>query len=95
MNTPETYTYTQAFEELQQIVREIERGEILIDELSEKVRRAKILIEVCKSKLSGTEADVSRLLANLSGEGAGGNMGEGAGEAAGGSVGTDGENATD
>jgi len=68
MNTPETYTYTQAFEELQQIVREIERGEILIDELSERVKRAKDLIEICKTKLSGTEADVNRLLANLAGE---------------------------
>lgn len=68
MNTPETYTYTQAFEELQQIVREIERGEILIDELSEKVKRAKALIEICKTKLSGTEADVNKLLANLAGE---------------------------
>lgn len=68
MNTSETYTYTQAFEELQQIVREIERGEILIDELSEKVKRAKDLIEVCKSKLTETEADVGKLLANLSGE---------------------------
>jgi len=68
MNTSETYTYTQAFEELQQIVREIERGEILIDELSEKVKRAKDLIEVCKSKLTETEADVSKLLANLAGE---------------------------
>lgn len=75
MNTPETYTYTQAFEELQQIVREIERGEILIDELSEKVKRAKTLIEICKSKLSGTEADVGKLLANLYGEGAGGSIG--------------------
>ena len=65
MNASATYTYTQAFEELQQIVQEIERGEILIDELSEKVKRAKLLIEVCKSKLTETEADVTKLLENL------------------------------
>lgn len=65
MKNEQKYTYTEAFEELQRIVGEIERGEILIDELSEKVRRAKDLIAVCKSKLVDTEEDVSKLLANL------------------------------
>ncbi len=32
--------YTLAFEELQEIVSEIEKGEITVDELSEKVTRA-------------------------------------------------------
>ena len=32
--------YTAAFEELQEIVNEIEQGEIPVDELSEKVKRA-------------------------------------------------------
>lgn len=66
MDYQEKYTYTAAFEELQQIVSEIERGDILIDELSEKVKRAKMLIGVCRSKLTDTEADVAKLLANLS-----------------------------
>lgn len=65
MEIKETYTYSEAFEELQTIVREIEQGEILIDELSEKVKRAKSLIAICKSKLTETEKDVSKLLANL------------------------------
>lgn len=65
MESNRTYTYTEAFEELQNIVREIERGDILIDELSEKVKRAKELINVCKSKLGDTEKDVNKLLASL------------------------------
>lgn len=65
MENNRTYTYTEAFEELQNIVREIERGDILIDELSEKVKRAKELINVCKSKLGDTEKDVNKLLASL------------------------------
>lgn len=59
------YTYTDAFEELQIIVSEIERGEISIDELSEKVKRATLLIGVCKAKLTATEEEVNSLLANL------------------------------
>ena len=65
MESNRTYTYTEAFEELQNIVREIERGDILIDDLSEKVKRAKELINVCKSKLGDTEKDVNKLLASL------------------------------
>jgi len=57
--------YTQAFEELQAIVNEIERGEISVDELSEKVKRAAFLIRICKNKLMTTEADVSRILKDL------------------------------
>lgn len=57
--------YTEAFEELQRIVSEIEQGEISVDELSEKVKRAAFLIKVCKSKLSTTEEDVNKILKEL------------------------------
>ena len=58
-------TYVEAFEELQQIVSEIEEGEISVDELSEKVKRAAQLIAICKTKLSTTEEDVNRILKDL------------------------------
>lgn len=57
--------YTEAFEELQEIVLEIEQGEISVDELSEKVKRAAVLIKICKAKLSNTEEDVARILKEL------------------------------
>ena len=57
--------YTEAFEELQEIVLEIEQGEISVDELSEKVKRAAILIKICKAKLTNTEEDVARILKEL------------------------------
>lgn len=61
----ESYPYTEAFAELQEIVAEIEQGEISIDKLSEKVKRASILIAACKAKLTATEADVSAILETL------------------------------
>lgn len=61
----EKLTYTDAFEELQQIVTEIEQGEISVDELSEKVKRASKLIKICRSKLSSTEEDVNEILKDL------------------------------
>jgi exodeoxyribonuclease VII small subunit len=57
--------YTEAFEELQEIVSEIEQGEISVDELAAKVKRAALLIRICKDKLVTTEEDVSKILDEL------------------------------
>ena len=62
MSNEKEIKYTAAFEELQQIVEEIESGEISVDELSEKVKRASVLIAVCKEKLFKTEDDVNQIL---------------------------------
>jgi len=58
-------TYTDAFSELQTIVSEIEKGEISVDELSEKVKKAAALIKICKQTLSTTEEDVNKILKDL------------------------------
>lgn len=60
-----TITYAAAFEELQQIVAKIEGGEVSIDELSQKVKRAAMLVRVCKRKLSTTEGDIHKILQEL------------------------------
>ncbi len=57
--------YTLAFEELQNIVADIEEGEISVDELSIKVKRAAELIKICKHKLTSTEEDVNQILKEL------------------------------
>lgn len=64
----EEIKYTEAFEELQQIVSEIEQGEISVDELSEKVKRATLLIKICKNKLTQTEENVEEILKELDNE---------------------------
>ena len=61
----EKITYTEAFEELETIVKEIEEGEITVDELSAKVKRAALLIKICKTKLTTTEEDVNQILKEL------------------------------
>ena len=57
--------YTDAFDELQQIVEHMENGEITVDELSVKVKRAAELIKICKQKLTTTEEDVNQILKEL------------------------------
>lgn len=59
------YTYNHAFNELQQIVSEIETGDVNVDELADKIKRASQLIQICKSKLTASEEEVNTLLAKL------------------------------
>ena len=61
----EQINYSDAFHELQTIVTEIEKGEISVDELSQKVKRASQLIKICKLKLTTTEEDVNKILKEL------------------------------
>ncbi len=58
-------TYTEAFKELQEIVAEIEKGEATVDVLSQKVKRAAELIQLCKKTLRETESDVNAILQEL------------------------------
>ena len=60
-----TLDYTLAFEELQQIVNDIELGEISVDELSDKVKRAAELIRICRNRLTTTEEDVNKIIKEL------------------------------
>lgn len=58
-------TYQDAFEELQQLVRKMENAEIPVDELAEMIKRATLLINICKKKLTDTEEEVKTLLEKL------------------------------
>lgn len=55
-------TYSNAFEELENIIHEIESEAINIDDLSIKVKRASILLKFCKDKLRSTETEISTIL---------------------------------
>ena len=55
-------TYTEAYEELQEIVKKMENADISIDELSEKIKRASLLIKICKDKLFKTEEEINAII---------------------------------
>jgi exodeoxyribonuclease VII small subunit len=58
-------TYEEAYEELQNIVKEIETGTIGVDELGQKVKLAGELIRFCKEKLFRTEQEVNEVLKEI------------------------------
>ena len=58
-------TYAAASAELEQILHDIESGEIDLDVLTEKVERAAALLAICRQKLAATETKVKKVTADL------------------------------
>ncbi len=57
--------YAQAYDELQKILEAMDQGEVDVDELSEKVKRAAELIEFCQKRLRDTELQFKRVMQKL------------------------------
>jgi exodeoxyribonuclease VII small subunit len=58
-------TYTTAITELEAIVQDIESGEIDVDVLAAKVKRASELIKYCKDRLRNTQKEVEKILVDI------------------------------
>ena len=61
----QTEMYNEAVEKLRAIVEDIERGELDVDVLSEKVKEATRLIKLCKEKLFKADEEVKKILEEL------------------------------
>lgn len=61
----EKLTYNSAKKELEAIVLAIESGEMDVDLLTDKVKRASQLIAFCKEKLTRTEKELQKILDNI------------------------------
>ena len=58
-------SYAEASGELEQILQDIESGEIDLDVLTDKVERAATLLAFCRQKLAATETKVKKITAEL------------------------------
>lgn len=54
--------YEKAVSELEEIVDKMERDELDIDQLSEQLKRAKVLVKLCKDKLTKMDEEIKKLL---------------------------------
>lgn len=54
--------YEKAVAELEQIVAQMESGELNLDELSTKLKRAQELIKMCKDRLTKTDEEIQQIL---------------------------------
>lgn len=62
MSTKQTDTYQKAMEELQEILSQLEREEITVDQLAAKVERASLLLKQCEDRLKSTEEKVKKII---------------------------------
>ncbi len=58
MENHEPLSYEEAFQELKNVVEELERGEIGVDQLVEKVKRATWLCQFLQDRLRRTEEEI-------------------------------------
>jgi len=59
-------TYTEAVTELETILAELENNsEVNMDAISEKVKRAAVLMEICKKQLHELDGELEKMMENL------------------------------
>ena len=59
----ENLKYEEAVAELEQIVNRMENDELNIDSMGEQLMRAQQLIKLCKAKLTKTDEEIKKILA--------------------------------
>jgi exodeoxyribonuclease VII small subunit len=54
--------YSDAVAEIEEILEQIETGELDVDDLTGKVKRVSQLIQICKAKLHEADEDIKKIL---------------------------------
>lgn len=54
--------YDEALERLRAIVSQLEKKEVKIDDLGEKVKQAKLYVDYCREKLDSTEKEIEKII---------------------------------
>lgn len=61
----DSLTYDAAITEVEQILAELEASIVDVDHLAERIARASMLLEFCRSRLEAVQVDVEHLVAEL------------------------------
>jgi exodeoxyribonuclease VII small subunit len=63
--SPDTIGYADAMAELGEILDELERDDLDVDVLAERVKRASELIKLCRTRIARAQADVDKIVTDL------------------------------
>jgi exodeoxyribonuclease VII small subunit len=63
--TKKEFSFNQAVNEIERILKEIETGEMDVDRLSAEVKKASELIRQCQKKLKTTEEEINNIFRDL------------------------------
>jgi exodeoxyribonuclease VII small subunit len=58
-------SYAEAIAAIDEILQQIETGELDVDELAEKTKQASELLKLCKNKLYNTSREVEKVLKEM------------------------------
>jgi exodeoxyribonuclease VII small subunit len=58
-------SYKDAVREIEEIISKIESGELNVDQLTDKVKRASLLLNICKKKLKTVDEEISRIIEGM------------------------------
>lgn len=59
------FSFNAAMQEVEQILALLEKGDLDVDEMSEKVKRASELLQACKQKLYQTDAEIKAVFEKI------------------------------
>ncbi len=62
---PKKISYQEAVDEIETILARIEKEELDVDELAEKVKRVSALLKMCREKLIMTNEEVEKILGEM------------------------------
>ena len=65
-NIPEEYTYEEAVKELEEIISQLKSPEVSLDDMREKVHRAKLLVQFCRKRLRALDEEAEEIREELS-----------------------------
>ena len=65
--TKKTISYTEAIGQIEEILQQIENGELDVDQLADKVKKASELLTICRNKLFETEKEIDKILKEMDG----------------------------
>ena len=63
--TDKTKTYAEAIAVIEDILNQIEKGELDVDDLATKVKQAAGLLNFCREKLFATEKELDKILQEM------------------------------
>jgi exodeoxyribonuclease VII small subunit len=58
-------SYKDAIEEIESILQQVESGELDVDQLTDKVKRASALLDFCNKKLKTSEQEIEKIIKEM------------------------------
>jgi exodeoxyribonuclease VII small subunit len=58
-------SYKDAVKEIEEIIGKIESDELNVDQLTDKVKRVSLLLDICRKKLKTVDQEISRIIEGM------------------------------